>query len=483
MNFFSPIILVLSYVLILTSGLTTPEIILASGEGERPLSAFLVTGGLCLFLSLLGFFVTRQRNFAVSSKQLYLITVSSWSGFCLIGAIPLYLALPDLSFTDSFFESMSGITTTGSTVLTGLDAMPHSILLWRGILQWIGGIGIIVLGIAILPFLRVGGMRLFATESSDWSGKTLPRAQVIIRRIGFVYIIFTLLASAAYWLAGMNLFDAVVHAMTTLATGGYANYDTSMGHFDSQPAILWVGTFFMLLGSLPFMLYLALLRGNPAPLFSDQQVRGYVAFVIVIVCFLTIERMTNTDVPLGLALTRAAFNVVSIVTTTGFATEDYTQWGSWAIVVFFFLMFVGGCSGSTAGSFKFFRFQIAAVLLRNQLRIMRHPNAIFTSKFNTRVVTDDIIRSIIGFSFFFAITIALLTLCLSLTGLDFITSLSAAATAVANVGPGIGDTVGPAGNFASLPDTTKWLLCLGMLLGRLEIMTLIVLFTPTFWKT
>ena len=303
-----------------------------------------------------------------------------------------------------------------------------------------------------------------------------------MRKIGTVYLLLTLLATLAYGLAGMSFFDAVVHAMTTLATGGYSNYDASMAHFGDNPGILWLSSLFMLLASLPFMLYVSALQGDARPLFNDSQVRGFLLFVLVVVAFLTTERVINAEVTPFQAATHVTFNVVSIITTTGYVTGDYSQWGSWAIVVFFYLMFVGGCSGSTAGSVKFFRYQLSSILLWNQLKIMRHPNAVFVTKFNHRAVSDEIIYSTIAFSFFFVLTVALLALSLSLTGLDFVTSLSAAATAVTNVGPGLGDIVGPVANFANLPDSAKWLLSIGMLLGRLEIMTVIVLLTPTFWR-
>lgn len=477
-----PIIRVLSFVLILCAVMTLPPLLLALAGQERELAAFLMTCVGCSLVSLLGFVITAGRRFEVSSVQLYLMTVSSWCLFAVVGAMPLYLGLHPLSFTDAFFESMSGITTTGSTVLSGLDSMSHSLLLWRGILQWVGGIGIIMLGIAILPFLRVGGMRLFSTESSDWSGKSLPQAHTLIQTIGIVYIGITLLACISYLLAGMGLFDAIVHAMTTVATGGFSNYDASVGYFGDNPSILWVGSLFMLLGALPFSLYASAIRGRSDLLWADSQVRGFLGFVAATVLVLSIERVLHSDISFFEAMTHATFNIVSIITTTGYASEDYTLWGSYAVVVFFYLMFVGGCSGSTSGGIKVFRFQIAFVLLRNQLHLMRHPHAILTTKYNNREVSDDIVRSIVAFSFYFAFTIAVLTFCLSLTGLDFLTSLSASATAVTNVGPGLGNIVGPAGNFSSLSDVAKWLLSAGMLLGRLEIMTLLVLFTRAFWK-
>jgi len=483
MKFLRPIIIVQCFVFLLTAAMTVPPFFLALENEPQTALAFLSVAIACLFLAGAGFLVTRGETPTVSSKQLYLITVSSWVALSLVGATPLYLVLPDISFAGAMFESVSGITTTGGTVLVGLDTLSPGILMWRGLLQWVGGIGIVVIGIAVLPYLKIGGMRLFATESSDLSGKILPRAQVLIRNIGIVYVSLSVLAALCYWLAGMGPFDAAVHAMTTLSTGGLGNYDASMGHFNDRPIILWISSLFMILGALPFILYVSWLHGRPMALFGDRQIRGFLTFIAVVVAFLIFERWYISGTPLTEAATHVTFNVISIITTTGYASEDYTLWGSWAVVVFFYLMFVGGCSGSTSGSVKFFRYQVSWVMLRNQLRLMRHPNGVFTYKYNGRIVTDDIIRSMIGFSFFFALTIAAIALALSLTGLDFITSLSASVAAVTNVGPGLGNIVGPAGNFSSLTDTAKWLMSIGMLLGRLEIMTVIVLLTPTFWRT
>ena len=482
LSFFSPMVIVVSFVFVLVAVMTFPEIMMEFSEKTSDFDGYVIAGSVSVMLALIGFTVAGKSRVTISTRQLYLMTTSSWCAFALMGAIPLYINLPGLSFADAFFESMSGITTTGSTVLTGLDRMPHSILLWRALLQWVGGIGIIVLGIAILPYLKIGGMRLFATESSHLSGSTRPSAQNLLKNIGLVYILLTVAASSVYWFAGMNLFDAITHAMTTVSTGGYSNYDASMGHFSSQPAILWTATVFMLLGALPFALYVSLLSGRSSQLFKDAQVRGFIVFVVSIAVLLSWERTVNGDSSTLHAVTHSAFNAISIITTTGYVSDDYTRWGYYAEVAFFYMMFIGGCSGSTSGSIKFFRLQIAMVLLLNQLHIMRHPNAQYVNKYNGRHVTEDILRSIIGFSFFFMLTIIIVAFGLSLTGLDFVTSMSAATTCVTNVGPGLGDIVGPAGNFSSLSDSAKWLLASGMLFGRLEIMTVLVLLTPAFWQ-
>jgi len=404
--FLRPILTVIAFVFMLGAVLCLPSLSLVIFEGKQTLHSFLYSAFAFVAVGTLLFSFFRPAQFEVSSQQLYLITVFSWIVLAVIGTLPLYFGLPGLSFADAFFESMSGITTTGSTVLEQLDTMPHSILLWRGMLQWVGGIGVIVIGIAILPYLRVGGMRMFSTESSDWSDKTLHHAQAFIQNIGLIYFTFTLLACLLYWLAGMSLFDAVVHAMTTLSTGGYANHDSSMGYFNDYPAILWISSVFMLLGSLPFSLFVSAMHGKWRLLLQDSQVLGFLAFVTILILLFSIERTLNSHLNFFQVLTHVTFNVISVISTTGYASDDYTQWGPYAVIIFFYIMFVGGCSGSTAGSMKFFRFQVAFILLRNQLHLMRHPSALYPLKYNGRRISDDIVRSIVAFSFYFAFTIA-----------------------------------------------------------------------------
>ncbi|MGQ4877671.1 Trk system potassium transporter TrkI [Billgrantia sp. LNSP4103-1] len=413
--------------------------------------------------------------------QMFVLTTFSWVSVSGFASLPLILGAPQLTFTNAVFESVSAITTTGSTVLISIETLSDGLKLWRGLMQWLGGIGIIVMGIAILPFLKVGGMRLFHTESSDWSDKVMPRTGGIAKATLGIYCSFTLIAMLGYWLGGMTLLDAVVHGMTSLATGGFANSDASFGAYAGQLHLLWLGSLFMLMGALPFVLYIRALRGAYMALWRDQQVQGLLMLLAMVILGLSLWRVWLGTPPFE-ALTHVAFNVVSVVTTTGYASDDYSLWGPLAYVAFFYLTFVGGCSGSTSGGMKIFRFQVAFLLLRNQLRFLIHSHGVFASRYNDQPLTDDITRGVVAFSFFFFLTIAGLALGLALMGLDFTTALSGAATAVANVGPGLGDIIGPAGNFASLPDAAKWLLCAGMLLGRLEILTVLVLLTPMFWR-
>ncbi|AQZ94596.1 TrkH family potassium uptake protein [Halopseudomonas phragmitis] len=478
--FFRPVLLVVGILTLIMTGLMSCVALFAFWRGDPELSVFLISaaiaGGAGLTLVLLG----RQARFHLVARQLYLLTSLSWLGMSLVGALPLFFSHFQLSFVDAVFEAVSGITTTGSTVLSGLEQLPPSLLLWRSMLQWLGGLGVIGMAVSILPFLRVGGMRLFHTESSDWSDKSIPRIQTLARLLVAIYLCISLACMLAYWLAGMNLFDAINHAMTTVSTGGYATDDRSMGRFDER--VLWVAIVFMLLGALPFTLIIAFVQRPRLALLSNSQVMALLSVVAVVSLLLSAFLVWNGELPLFSALTQATFNLVSVITTTGYASADYTQWGAFSVALFFVVMFIGGCSGSTSGGMKVFRFQLSYLFLRSQIRKLVHPSGVFVTRYNGKTVQDDIILSAVAFSFLFFLTLAVLTLLLALLGLDLVTSLSAAATALTNVGPGLGDIVGPAGNFQPLPSTAKWLLCFGMLLGRLELLTMMVLFTPMFWR-
>tara|TARA_B100000929_G_scaffold62933_1_gene47919 strand:+ start:1 stop:1392 length:1392 start_codon:yes stop_codon:yes gene_type:complete len=460
--------------------MTLPLIVLVI-ENDPDAPAFAVSLMIILSATFLTWALTRGVPLELKPWQMFILTAGSWTSISCFASLPLILGAPQLSFTNAVFESVSAITTTGSTVLVGIENLSDGLKLWRGLMQWMGGIGIIVMGIAILPFLKVGGMRLFHTESSDWSDKVMPRTGGIAKATLAVYVILTLAAMLSYWLGGMLPLDAIVHGMTSLATGGFANSDASFGAYAEQPWLLWMASFFMLSGALPFVLYIRFIRSSKSALWKDQQVRGLLKLLLAAIVILSAWRVVQGD-DWFVSLTHVTFNVISVVTTTGYASDDYTLWGSLPIAAFFYLTFVGGCSGSTSGGMKIFRFQIAMLMLRNQLRYLIHANGVFTNRFNQQPVTSDISRSVVAFSFFFFITIAVLALGLAALGLDLVTALTGAATAVANVGPGLGDLIGPAGNFAPLPDAAKWLLCIGMLMGRLEILTVVVLMTPMFWR-
>jgi trk system potassium uptake protein TrkH len=422
----------------------------------------------------------RPKEAQLRPRDMYLLTTGSWLVVCIFAALPMVL-IQHISYTDAFFETMSGVTTTGSTILVGLDKASPGLLIWRSMLQWLGGIGFIGMAVAILPLLRVGGMRLFQTESSDWGEKVMPRSHMAAKYILFIYLSLTLIGFLGFWLAGMTPFDAINHAMTSISTGGYSTSDSSLANW-SQPAVHWVAVVLMICGGLPFTLYVATLRGNRKALFSDHQVRGFLGFLLATWLVFGTWLWLHSDNNWLDAFRIVAVNVTSVVTTTGFALGDYTTWGSFAVLLFFYLTFVGGCSGSTSGGLKIFRFQVAYVLLRASLQQLVHPRAVIKQQYNNHNLDEEIVRSLITFSFFFTITIGIIALGLTLLGLDWVTALTGAATAVCNVGPGLGPIIGPAGNFSSLPDAAKWLLTIGMLLGRLEILTVLVLFTRAFWR-
>ncbi|MFR0672249.1 TrkH family potassium uptake protein [Enterobacterales bacterium AW_CKDN230030176-1A_HGKHYDSX7] len=422
----------------------------------------------------------RPEHVHLRPRDMYLLTVCSWVVVCVFAALP-FLFTQHISYTNAFFESMSGITATGSTVLSGLDDMSPGILMWRSMLHWLGGIGFIAMAVAILPLLRIGGMRLFQTESSDRSEKVMPRSHMVAKSIVLVYVGITVLGSLAFWWAGMSLFDAINHAMSAISTGGFSTSDLSLAKWDI-PAVHWVAVVVMILGSLPFTLYVATLRGNRGALVRDQQVQGLLVLLVVTWIVLGTWYWLTTNLPWSDAFRHVALNVTSVVTTTGFALGDYSLWGNFSLMFFFYLGFIGGCSGSTAGGIKIFRFQVAYILLKANLNQLIHPRAVIKQKYNGHRLDEEIVRSILTFSFFFAITICLIALSLSLLGLDWMTALTGAASTVSGVGPGLGEVIGPAGNFSTLPDAAKWILAGGMLLGRLEIITVLVLCMPAFWR-
>lgn len=417
----------------------------------------------------------------LSIRQTFLLTAVSWLALSAFAALPFAFSNLPIGFTDAFFEAMSGLTTTGSTVLTGLDTAPLGILLWRGILQWIGGVGIIVMAVAVLPYLRIGGMQLFRTESSDLAEKVLPRISQVTGGILAVYASLTGICALLLWLAGMSPLEAAVHAMTTLSSGGYSTSDGSIGHFDSV-AIEGIVVVFMLAGAITFTLYLRTLHDERWALWQSSQVRWFLSIVAVSVAALCGWLIFVDGLNPFSAVRLSLLSVVSIITTTGYTAADYGQWGSFAVVLFYFLTFVGGCTGSTSGGLKIFRLQVLWTVAVTQLRRALHPHGVFQPVYEGQPLADAIGLSVLGFFFLFGSCFAFVALLLSLTGLDLVTSISGAATAIANVGPGLGNLIGPAGNFSELPALAKWVLAIAMLLGRLELVTVLVLFHPTFWR-
>lgn len=416
-------------------------------------------------------------------RQAFTLTPLSWFSVAAASAVPFYLAeygSVSGDASNAMFEAVSGITTTGATVLSGLDDAPPGLLLWRALLQWLGGIGIIVTAIAILPTLGIGGMQLFRTESSDRSEKALPRMRQFAIVLGLVYLGLTVLAALSYWLAGMRPFEAIAHALTSISTGGYSTSDASFGKWEEN-GIQWMAAVFMLAGSLPFVLYVRFIAGERKALW-DRQVKTMLAAIGVVALMVGTWLLVSGQYAFEAAFRHAVFNVVSVVTTTGFATADYSLWGNAVLGVFFVLLFVGGCTGSTSGGMKIFRLEVMAVMLKGHFMRLLYPNGVFSRTYGERTLSDDVVGSVAAFMTVFLLVYAVVTVVLMGFNLDFMTSASSAATALSNVGPGLGPIVGPAGNFSALPDGAKWVLCLSMLLGRLEIFTLLILFLPRFWR-
>ena len=452
------------------------------GTNYRDFDAFLISafvvGGVGSFLV---FAFRRPWVGALDRRTGYLITLSAWVSISLFGSLPLWISSLQPSFTDAVFETVSGLTTTGATAFSGLDHMPPGILLWRSLLQWIGGIGIVVMALAVLPMLRVGGMQLFHSELSDISLKPFPRVAQIARTIGAVYVGLTAACTVALIVAGMDPFDAVNHAMATIATGGFSTKDASVAFYDSV-GIEVVLIVFMALSALPLVFYAGFfLRGRRFVL-EDEQIVDFLRVLAIAIGVCTLWNVSQGMAPLH-ALRLSAFNVTSILTDTGFATSDFSTWGSFAVGLFFLLYFIGGCAGSTAGAVKIFRWQLLFASAGRQLKRTLSPNRIVTVHYQGERVAEDTIGAVRNFLFMYVLTFMVLSLAVMATGLDFLSSTSAIAQAMANAGPGLGPVVGPATNFHAVPDAAKWLVILGMVLGRLELATAYVVLLPDFWRS
>jgi trk system potassium uptake protein len=477
-----PVLFVIGVLLVLVAGAMLAPALVDYASGNDDWRAFILAAGANLFVGGAVAFSTRQAEpEQLNVRQALLLTTLSWVIVCGFAALPFVFADINATFIDAYFETMSGLTTTGSTVLVGLDYFPPGILLWRSMLTAMGGVGIIVLGLAVLPFLQIGGMQLFRTESSDRSEKILPRvAQLAGNTLG-IYGALTGACAVAFWAAGMSPFDAICHAMPTIATGGFANYDASLGYFNN-PAIEWVAIVFMFSGGVSFSVYIMATHGRPEVLWRDSQLGWYVAICVGAAAVLALWRYGQQGIGAHDAVRQALFAVVAIVTTTGFVAGDYTQWGHFAVILVFALTFVGSCTGSTAGGIKIFRFQILFATMRRQFFGLTNPHGVRNPTFEGRPVPPGVPLAVTSFFFLYFMSVIVIAASLGLMGLDFTTSLSGAATTLGNVGPGLGDTIGPAGNFSTLPDAAKLLLSFSMLLGRLELFTVLIILTPAFWR-
>lgn len=436
-----------------------------------------VVGSICLGTAM----ATRGAPAPFSRRLGFLVVNLLWITLSVTGAVPLYMSSLGLDMADALFESVSAVTTTGATVIMGLDEAPPGLLLWRSLLQWMGGIGIVALGLLVLPFLKVGGFTVFKMESSDTSERPFARFSMFIRAFFAIYIGLTASCALLYGVFGMGELDAINHAMTTIATGGFSTRDASFGAFQS-PGLLWTATIFMALAGLPFsVMILFAVRGRLDAL-RDPQIAAYAGLILVLTVLIALSVRLGNGEDFAHALTHAAFNVVSIVTTTGYVSADYALWGQLPVALLFLATFLGGCSGSTSGGIKAYRLVIIASSVRSGLMKLIYPHAIQPVRYGAVTVEPDMQRTVFLFVCAYMGIWALGAVALSATGLDIETALSGSITALANVGPGIGPVIGPSGNFSSIGDAGKMIMVFLMLLGRLEILAVLVLLAPAFWR-
>ena len=479
-----PVIYALGMMILLVTAAMIPCALIDIADGTDKQHVFVMSGSISLLVGSLLWVMARGKDLNIGQREAFLLTVSIWVVINAVGALPFLVS--GFSITDSFFESVSGMTTTGATILTGLDTMPRGLLLWRSILHWIGGVGIIVTAVAILPQLRVGGMQLFNLESSDRTGKFLPKVSDIAAYIGFAYVALTALCALLYGITGMNWFDAINHSMSTLSAGGFSTYDASFAQFNGTGSV-YVGIAFMAVAAMPFSLFAILfLNGRPGPLLRDPQPRLFLAIgVAVSIVIILYREMTLTSARFAERWdegVHVVFNVFSVLSGTGFATQPYDSWGAPVISILLFVTFLGGCAGSAAGGIKMFRLEITWKALIAWSQRMVQPHRRTPIRYGGRVVDEDTLQSVMVFLFLYLVTFMVSAALLSFSGLDTMSAISAAAACLSNVGPGLGPVVGPTTNYGILNDFAKWVCTVSMLFGRLEFLVIFVVLTPRFWR-
>ncbi len=442
---------------------------------------FFLSSLISFIIGLVLYYSFKKDKIVINVRQAFVLTILSWIVIAIFASLPFIFTSANLNYTDAFFESISGITTTGATVINNLDELHHGILIWRALLQWFGGIGIILLAMAILPTLQIGGMQLLHMEQDDPYEKTLPKINQFIVEIFILYAVLTLICAFLYHFCGMTGFDAITHAMTTISTGGFSTHNASFSFFNSAK-IESVSILFMIIGSLPFVIFLKFIHGDKKSIFQDDQIKLFfliLIFLIVITALWLNQGLAIYDIKNSFRV--SIFNITSILTGTGYTNDNYNIWGGFGLVIMIIIMFIGGCAGSTTGGIKIFRLQLLFRGARSQIKKLTHPHGVFITTFNGRSVTEDTYNSIMGFFFIYILVFILSSILLSLFNLDFITSFSAAASAISNVGPGLG-SVGPNYNYFYMPTAAKWVLSFTMLIGRLELFTFLVILSVSFWK-
>ena len=478
---FRPVGYVIGRLIVVLGASMLLPMLLDVADANGNANGFVLAAFLTLAAGLAMTLITRQSEaHGLTRPQAFLLTVLVWVVLPVFGALPFVFGAPTAGYTDAYFEAMSGLTTTGATVFSGLDDAPRGMLLWRALLQWFGGVGIVIVAIVFLPMMRIGGMQFFRSESFDLSSDVMPRATELAASLFYVYLAISIACILAYSAAGMSGFDALALAMTTVSTGGYGTSDSGFEGF--SPAAHYVGIVFMWLSALPFIRFIQLARGNTRGIRGDSQIQAFMAIIFLVSATMVIWLVVNDRHPLPDAIREALFNVTSVMTGTGFASDPYDTWGAVPVALFFIIPLIGGCTGSTSCSAKVFRYQVLYAALLVQIRRIHSPHGVFPLRYQGRPVEPEVVSSIMGYFFVFVCALSVWSILLSLLGLDTITAISAAVASLGNIGPGLGPVIGPEGNYASLPDTAKWLLSLGMLLGRLEFLSVLVLFMPIFWQ-
>ena len=439
-----------------------------------PILLYLIVGGSLVITN-------KNVDLKISLKEAFIITVLSWLLMTFLCAVPFLYTEVNLGIVDALFESMSGVTTTGATTLSNLESLPKGILIWRAFLQWLGGIGIVVIALFILPFLRIGGMQLFHLEGDDPYDKSLPKISSVIKKIFVIYTTLTVVLIFLYYICGMRPFDAISHSFTTISTGGFSTYDSSFAFFNNDK-ILLVAIIFMILGSLPFLVIIQTSKKNLLAIFKDHQVRVFILILFIAIVLIFYFANSFIDGNYLNKIVAVSFNTISIISGTGYVSENFENWGNYASVLFLILMFIGGCAGSTTGGLKIFRFQILFKYINLHFKKMLKPHSIIASRFNGRKINESTYESVMSFFFLYILTFFTSALLLSFSGLDFLTCISAAASTISNVGPGLGPIIGPDGNYGTLDSYSKIILIATMFLGRLELLTILVILLPSFWK-
>ena len=442
---------------------------------------FFFSSFLTFCIGLVLYFSFKQEKNKIRVREAFLLTLISWIIIALFASLPFVYSSSNLNYSNAFFESTSGITTTGATVISNLDNLPEGILIWRSLLQWFGGIGIIVLALAILPTLQIGGMQLLHMEHDDPYEKTLPKINQFVFKIFAIYIVLTLMCAILYFITGMSEFDSIAHAMTTISTGGFSTHNSSLESFNSLNIEL-ISIIFMIIGSLPFVIYLKMLHNDWKSIFKDDQIKLFIYILLFLIIITTFWLNLHFNQTSYQSFRIAMFNITSILTGTGYTSANYNIWGGFGFVIMLIIMFIGGCAGSTTGGIKIFRLLLLFRGAKTQIKRLTHPHGVFITIFNGKSVDENTYNSIMGFFFMYILIFIVATILLSLFNLDFLTAISAAASAISNVGPGLGSTIGPTGNYASIPNEAKWILSITMLIGRLEILTVLVLLSSSFWK-